>query len=113
MGEEEAFVHLTSETVREIRSFLAGLQTQKPIRIDLGFKGCCDPTLELCVDHVQAHDIRIEIEGQMFVISPDVYKLTGAVTISFVDEKDRKGFRVTSAKPVSEWGGLGLCRIRI
>jgi hypothetical protein len=49
----------------------------------------------------------------MFVISPDVYKLTGAVTISFIDEKDRKGFRVTSAKPVSEWGGWGLCRIRV
>lgn len=112
MGDEEPFVHLNPETVREIRSFLVVQQIQGPIRIDLSFKGCCDATLELRVDHAQVHDIRIDIEGLMFVMRPEVYKLTGEVSISYVNEKGRKGFRVTSVKPVSEWGGLGVCHIQ-
>jgi Fe-S cluster assembly iron-binding protein IscA len=112
MGEEAPFVHLNPETVRELRSFLIAQQIQKPIRIDLSFKGCCDATLELRVDHVQEHDIRIDIKGLTFVMSQEVYKLTGEVTISHVNEKDRKGFRVSSIKPVSEWGGLGVCQIQ-
>jgi len=112
MGNEEPFVNLSPETVREIRSFLAGQQIESPVRIDLSFKGCCDATLELRVDHVQAHDIHISIEGLTFVMRPEVHELTGAVTISHVNEKDRRGFRVSSAKPVSEWGGLGVCQIQ-
>lgn len=113
MGDEESFVHLNPETVREIRSFLVGQQIQGPIRIDLSFKGCCDATLELRLDQMQAHDVRVDIEELIFVISPDIYKLTGEVTISYVNEEDKRGFRVTSVKPVSEWSGLGVCQILI
>ena len=47
------------------------------------------------------------------MISPDIHQTVGEVTIAFVDERDKKGFVITSSKPLSEWEGFGVCDIRI
>lgn len=106
-------IHLDQEAAGAIRSFLVENDMQKPIRIDLCFKGCCDPFLELRVDWAKEHDHRIEVEGLVFVISPEIYDLSGDVTIHHVDEKGRKGFRIVPGKPMGEWDGFGVCNVKI
>jgi Fe-S cluster assembly iron-binding protein IscA len=96
-----------------IKSFLADKGIQKPIRIDLGFSGCCDSSLCLRPDDFSKTDIILESEGLTFLINPATYELTGEVTISYVDETDRKGFILTSSKPVGEWDGFGVSDIKM
>ena len=96
-----------------IRSFLAEQGCQGPIRIDLNSTGCCDASLGLSVDQMRASDLIEEVDGLQFVMSPETYQLVGEVTISFVDEREKRGFVLTSSKPVSEWDGFGVCSIRI
>ena len=96
-----------------IKSFLAEKGSKGPMRIDLHSTGCCDASLCLRVDLIRAADLVQEIDGLQFVMSPETYQLVGEVTISCVDEKGKKGFILTSSKPVSEWAGFGVCFIRI
>jgi len=96
-----------------IKSFLTEKGCQGPIRIDLNSTGCCDVSLGLSVDTVRAADLVQEVDGLQFVMSPETYQLVGEVTISFVDEREKRGFVLTSSKPVSEWDGFGVCSIRI
>jgi len=110
---EVPVIKLDQEAAKAIRLFLAEKDIQKPIRIDLGFKGCCDPTLELRVDNAARHDLCFDLEGLKFIISPETYELVGEITISHVDEKGKKGFIVTSSTPVSEWDGFGVCEVKI
>jgi len=58
-------------------------------------------------------DLIEDVNGLTFVIDPEVYQLVGNITISYVDEIGRKGFILTSDKPLSEWDGLGVCPIGI
>ncbi len=113
MHDDVPVLNLDRETARQIRSFLVEKNIQMPIRIDLCFKGCCDAALELRVDDVRKRDIRIDLKGLVFVISPETYELTGGVMISHVEEKGGSGFRVVSRKPVSEWSGFGVCQINV
>jgi Fe-S cluster assembly iron-binding protein IscA len=96
-----------------IRSFLADKGIQQPIRIDLYFGGCCDSSLYLCVDTILKTDLTLELDGLTFVINPEIYQVVGEVTISYVDEMGRKGFVLTSSKPVGEWDGFGVSDIKI
>ena len=96
-----------------IKSFLAEQGCQRPIRIDLNSTGCCDVSLGLSVDQMRASDLIEEVDGLQFVMSPETYQLVGEVTISFVDEREKRGFVLTSSKPVSEWDGFGTCSIRV
>lgn len=96
-----------------IKSFLAEQGCRGPIRIDLNSTGCCDVSLGLSVDTVRAADLVQEVDGLQFVMSPETYQLVGEVTISFVDEREKRGFVLFSSKPVSEWDGFGVCSIRI
>ena len=84
---------------------------QRPLRIDLQASGCCDPSLGLRVDIVRESDLIQEIDGLVFVISPDIHRLAGEVTIRYVDESHRKGFILTSSKRVSEWDGFCVSSI--
>jgi len=106
-------ITFTSGAAPAIRAFLNESGAKGPVRIDLDASGCCDPILTLSLDHIREDDLAAEIEGLVFVINPDIYRLVGEVTISHVDDNGRKGFMVTSLKPVSEWGGFGLCNIRV
>jgi Fe-S cluster assembly iron-binding protein IscA len=95
-----------------IKSFLVEQGCQGPIRIDLNSTGCCDVSLGLSVDQLRTADLIEEVDGLQFTMSPETYQLVGEVTISFVDEQGKKGFSLTSSKPVSEWAGFGICSIR-
>ena len=97
-----------------IRSILADSGIQQPIiRIDLHFSGCCDSSLHLCVDTILEADLIQECDDLRFVIDPETYQLAGDVTISCVDDMGRKGFVLTSSKPLSEWSGFGVSTIQI
>jgi Fe-S cluster assembly iron-binding protein IscA len=91
---------------RHIRSILTDKEIQHPIRIDLQFSGCCDASLGLRVDSALATDLTQVIDGLEFIIDADAYQLVGEVTITYVDEIGKKGFILTSEKPISEWEGL-------
>jgi Fe-S cluster assembly iron-binding protein IscA len=106
-------IKLDQDAARAIRSFLAEKGIQKPIRIDLCFKGCCDPTLELRVDNAERHDLCFDLQGLKLIINPETFELVGEVTISHVDQKGKQGFRVTSSKPLSEWDGFGVCNVKL
>jgi Fe-S cluster assembly iron-binding protein IscA len=66
----------------------------------------------LSADQIRESDLVQEVDELMFVISPETYQLLGEVTISYRDEPGRKGFVITSIKPVSEWEGFGVSNIK-
>jgi Fe-S cluster assembly iron-binding protein IscA len=84
---------------------------QRPIRIELQSSGCCDPSLRLRVGTVRESDLIQETDGLEFIISPEIHRLAGDVTICYVAESNRKGFILTSSKPLSEWDGFGVSSI--
>lgn len=106
-------VNLEAKAGQAIKSFLAEKGIKGPLRIHLQFTGCCDPSLGLSVDSIREPDLIEEVDDLTFVIDPEVYQLVGDITISYIDEIGRKGFILTSDKPVSEWDGLGVCAIGI
>jgi len=114
-GKEKAIpmIQLEPGAGQAIKSFLAEKGCRGPIRIDLNSTGCCDVSLGLSLDTVRAADLVQEVDGLQFVMSPETYQLVGEVTISFVDEREKRGFVLFSSKPVSEWDGFGVCSIRI
>ena len=95
-----------------IKSLLAERNIHRPIRIDLNFSGCCDSSLCLRADAVLDGDLNLESDGLIFVINPATYQLVGEVIISYIDEPGRKGFVLTSSKPVGEWDGFGVSDIK-
>ena len=95
-----------------ILAVMEGKHIQRPLRVDLNFSGCCDPSLCLCADDSREEDFIEEIEGLTFIINPKTYDLAGNITISYIDEPGRKGFRIQSAKPMGEWEGFGVCDIK-
>ena len=96
-----------------IKAFLADKGIQQPVRIELNFSGCCDASICLRTDTILEADLTLELDGLTFVINPETYQLLGEVTISYVDDKGKKGFVLTSSKPVSEWDGFGVSDIKI
>jgi Fe-S cluster assembly iron-binding protein IscA len=67
----------------------------------------------LIVDAVRESDLVEEVDGLTFVISPETYQLAGEVRISYMDDAGRKGFVLTSNKPISEWDGFAACSTRM
>jgi Fe-S cluster assembly iron-binding protein IscA len=106
-------VQLEPGAGQAIKSFLTEKGCQGPIRIDLHSTGCCDASLGLSIDTIRAADLVQEVDGLQLVMSPETHQLVGEVIISYVDEGGRKGFVLTSSKPVSEWDGFGVCSISI
>jgi Fe-S cluster assembly iron-binding protein IscA len=96
-----------------VKSALAEKGVQAPIRIELQFTGCCDPSLGLIVDTVRESDLIEETDGLTFVISPETHELAGEVKISYTEDVGRDRFVLTSSKPVGEWDGLITCSIRM
>jgi Fe-S cluster assembly iron-binding protein IscA len=96
-----------------IKSLLADKNIRQPVRIELNFSGCCDASLCLRVDTMLETDLKLESDGLTFVIDPETCQLVGEVTISYVDEIGRKGFVLTSSKPIGEWDGFGVSDLKI
>lgn len=107
-----SLIHLESGAGEAIRLSLAAKESNRPIRIELHSTGCCDASLGLCLDEVREADLIYESNGLQFVMSPEIHQLAGDVTIACVDDQDKVGFVIRSAKPVSEWDGFGVCHIR-
>ncbi len=89
-----------------VKSLLSERGIEGPVRIELQFTGCCDPSLGLIVDTVRESDLVGESDGITFVISAETHELVGEVRISYTDDSGRKGFVLTSSKPISEWAGF-------
>lgn len=106
-------VKLEASAGQAIKAFFAEKGFQRPLRILLQSSGCCDPSLCLSVDTIRESDLIQEVDGLTFVISPEIQDLLGEVRISYTDEIGRTGFVLSSIKPVSEWEGFGVSRIRI
>ena len=106
-------VKLESGAGRAASRFLKEKGISRPLRIDLRFTGCCDASLGLRVDDISASDLYVEVEGLTFIVDPDVYNLAGEITIAYLEEEDRKGFLLTSERPVSEWEGFGVSSIQV
>ena len=107
-----SIIELTSEAAAAIRSTLIGKNSKQPIRIDIHNTGCCDCSLGLAVDEVREKDLVQKAGGLTFVMNPEIHELAGDVTIAYVDEKGKKGFVLTSSKPLNEWDGFGVCEIK-
>ncbi len=103
----------TPEAVRTLRTVIAEINIQKPIRIHLQSTGCCDASLGLMADDAHPDDIIQDVQGIPFLISPDLSKLAGNITIDYISEKHRTGFVLTSENPISEWSGFGICTIQV
>jgi len=96
-----------------VKSLLSERGIQGPVRVELQFTGCCDPSLGLIVDTLRESDLVEEVDGLTFVISPETHELAGEVYIAYKDDAGRDVFVVTSSKPVSEWDGFATCSIRM
>ena len=96
-----------------VKSLLSEKGVQGPVRVELQFTGCCDPSLGLIVDTVRESDLVEETHGLMFVIDPETHQLAGEVRISCTDEAGSNRFVLTSSKPIGEWDGLISCSIRM
>ncbi len=107
-----SFVTLAVGAAEAVKAFLSGEGLGGPVRIELRFVGCCDPSLGLALDTVRETDLVQETEGLTFVISPETYTLAGDVTISCGDDGERSGFVLVSSRPVSEWEGFAVCYLR-
>lgn len=106
------FVKLKNNAGRAIQSFFEERRISRPVRIDLRSTGCCDPSLGLWLDVDRSSDMKeVSEEGLTFVISPDLYQMTGEVTISYDDT--RRGFILNPERAISEWDGFGVCTIKI
>lgn len=106
-------VKLESGVALAAGRFLNEKCINRPLRIDLRFTGCCDASLGLRVDDISESDLYVEADGLTFIMDPEVYRLAGEVTISYVEEGGRKGFLLTSERPVSEWEGFGASDIQL
>ena len=93
--------------------FLEEKGLSRRLRIDLRFTGCCDASLGLRADDINGDDLYIGTGGLTFIMDPEVYRLAGEVAISYVEEAGRKGFLLTSERPVSEWEGFGVSDILV
>lgn len=106
-------VKLDAAASRAVRWLLSEMGTRGPVRIELQFTGCCDPSLGLIVDEARESDLVEEVDGLTFVIDPETHKLAGEVSIAYKDDEGRNVFVVTSSNPVGEWDGLITCSIRM
>lgn len=108
-----SLVTLDAGAAQAVKSLLAESGVPGPVRIDLRFSGCCDPSLGLIADTIRESDLVQEVDGLTFVIDPETHELAGEVRVSLADGGERTAFILTSSKPISEWDGLVTCSLRM
>jgi Fe-S cluster assembly iron-binding protein IscA len=113
MERATSIIKLEPGVSQVIKSFLSAKGVHQAIRIELKTSGCCDASLGLHIGTISDSDLIMESDGLKFIIARETYQLVGEVTISYVDEPLRKGFILTSSKPVSEWDGFAVTEIEI
>jgi Fe-S cluster assembly iron-binding protein IscA len=108
-----SLVTLEPGASRAVRAALAEKGGEGPIRIEIRSSGCCDPSLVLAVDKVRGSDLVEELDGVTFVVSPETHELVGEIKIACADDAGRRGFVLTSSKPLSEWEGFAVQSMRM
>jgi Fe-S cluster assembly iron-binding protein IscA len=111
-GKSDSIIKLDPGVSQALTLFLKENNINLPLRLDLHFTGCCDASLCLRPDEPGDEDLILEKEGLTFIIHPEVYTLTGEITIFYLEETCRKGFVIKSSKPLGEWEGFGLSEIK-
>ncbi|MGA3112822.1 MAG: hypothetical protein ABSF90_00155 [Syntrophobacteraceae bacterium] len=106
------FIKLEPEAYRAIMSASSAEGLNRCVRVEIRFTGCCDPSLGLVFDKPGQADLVQTEDDLTIVVSPDVYALVGEVAVSYADDAERRGFIITSEKPLSEWQGFAACDIR-
>lgn len=104
-------ITVTPEAVDAIQTIIAERGSLPSIRIHLRSTGCCDASLGLMADSAGADDLTCTVQGMTFVISQELNRLTGNITITCVREKHQTGFTLTPERPISEWDGFGVCTL--
>jgi Fe-S cluster assembly iron-binding protein IscA len=99
-------------TIQAISETLTCMGATGPLRIELCFTGCCDPSLGLRVEAEKESDLVHDAGDVRFVMSTATADLVGDVTITHVTDGTKKRFILTSSIPVSEWDGFSACDIR-
>lgn len=107
-----SLVKLDPATSQAVKSLLSESRCPGPIRIELQFTGCCDPSLGLLVDATRESDLVEDVDGVTFVIDPQTHDLAGEVTIAYKDDGGRGVFLLTSTHQIGEWDGLITCSLR-
>lgn len=105
-------ITVTPHALDHIGMFLVQKGLQGALRIELQSAGCCDASLGLIIDQPKDDDLTEEIEDISFIVSPELYDLTGDIVIAYSTDGFMPGFVVTSENPVSEWAGFGVCQIK-
>jgi Fe-S cluster assembly iron-binding protein IscA len=99
-------------TIGVIISLLHEKRLPMAICIEIRSSGCCDSSLGIAAGTPGENDIVQTLEDLTVAIDQNVRNLVGDITISWVDEKDRKGFMIHSEKPLNEWAGFTPGSIR-
>ncbi len=105
-------IQVEPSAAQAIRAFLAEKGFEGTVRIHLQSSGCCDPSLCLSVDKVRDSDLIYQQGELTFVISPEMEELAGDISIVPAEQNGRKGFILTSSRPISEWEGFAVTFIR-
>lgn len=105
-------ITLDQPAIEAIRKELYGKGLPITLRIEIRSTGCCDASLCLIANTAEEADLIESVEDLTIRISPDTYKLAGNVSISYVDDAQKKGFILTSSKPLNEWEGFAACNIK-
>jgi Fe-S cluster assembly iron-binding protein IscA len=106
-------ITVDQDAAQALKSLLAEKGGPRPIRIELQFTGCCDPSLGLLADAARESDLVEEVDGLTFVIDPQTQELAGEVRIAYREEEGRQAFVVTSSNTIGEWDGLTSCELRM
>ena len=107
-----SIVKLDQRAYRAIISELLERNLPLSIRIEICSTGCCDASLGLRPDEADVYDVTEEIADLKFIMNSNVCTLVGEVSISYVDEDGRRGFIITSQRPLNEWEGFAICDIK-
>lgn len=83
------------------------------VRIEIRSTGCCDSSLGIAAGEAEEHDLLEEIDGLSIAMSPATHQLVGDVSVSYVDDSDRKGFVLLSDRSLNEWAGFAPSSIRL
>ncbi|RJX33422.1 MAG: adhesin [Desulfarculus sp.] len=98
-----------------IAAFMKEKDLSSPLRIFLQSGGCGGPSLRLVMDEKKDGDQEVQVDGQTYLIEENLSKMSGKVTVEFVDNGWQKGFAVNSEYPVgggsscSSGGGCDCC----
>ena len=98
---------------KAIKTVLSEKGLPLSVRIEIRSTGCCDAALGIAAEAAEAHDLIEEADGLTIAMSPATHQLVGDVSISYLDDSDRKGFALESDRPLNEWAGFAPGSIRL